>query len=275
MGGVPLLLVAVAMGITYGWQPDGNGGVDYTIQIPPEQVDQLRQGGTISSAIDPQVCGHISRVIVKVGKAPLPRITPSGLVEHRSSPVIVAAHSSAADRAHVPVPEINSSDGRSPHSILLKPDANDPGRGPGMALPPSLAGAADTAAQASNGLRDAMSGLTADLATRTRNEINQAAAQAQAAGSRERALPCARRWPLKTPIETRDLTWRQGPATLSPVRSMNWPITRILASRTPPVGTATSKFLRLPARAMTMLPAFAPAARRRRQPILATRNGMK
>ena len=183
MGGVPLLLVAVAMGITYGWQPDGNGGVDYTIQIPPEQVDQLRQSGTISSAIAPEIRGHVTRVIVKVGKAPLERITPPELVHQRKSPVIVAAHSSADDRAHVPVPEIDLADGRPPHSVRLKPDANDPGRGPGMGLPPSLGGAADAAAQAGNGFRDAMSELSADLAQRTRNDVNNGAAQAQGAAA--------------------------------------------------------------------------------------------
>ena len=42
MGGVPVLVLIAAMGITYGWQPDGNGGVEYVVQIPPEQLDELK-----------------------------------------------------------------------------------------------------------------------------------------------------------------------------------------------------------------------------------------
>ncbi len=77
MGGVPLLLMAIAMGITYGWHPDGAGGVNYIIQVPPEQLDAVRRSGEISSVIDPEVRGHVSRIIIRVGEGPLPRDTPA------------------------------------------------------------------------------------------------------------------------------------------------------------------------------------------------------
>ncbi len=75
MGGVPVLLMIAAMGITYGWQPDDSGGVEYIIQIPPDQLHEIERVGEISSVIDPAVRGHVSRVIIQVGNGPLPRRT--------------------------------------------------------------------------------------------------------------------------------------------------------------------------------------------------------
>ena len=76
MGGVPALLLVIAAGITYGWQPDREGGVEYIIQVPPDQVERLQRTGELTSVIDPAVRGHVSRVIIRVGTDPLPRETP-------------------------------------------------------------------------------------------------------------------------------------------------------------------------------------------------------
>ncbi|TWU20146.1 hypothetical protein Pla52o_46600 [Novipirellula galeiformis] len=83
MGGVPVLLLFAAIGVTYGWQPDGGGGVEYIIQVPAEQVDRLQETGEISSVIDPQVQGHVSRVVIRVGNQPLPRETPPHVAQLR------------------------------------------------------------------------------------------------------------------------------------------------------------------------------------------------
>ena len=48
MGVVSVLFMMAAAGITYGWQPDERGGVEYIIQIPPDQLQELeRLGGTV------------------------------------------------------------------------------------------------------------------------------------------------------------------------------------------------------------------------------------
>ncbi len=76
MGGVPMLLIVAALGVDYGWQPDGGGGVEYVIQVQPDQWDNVKRLGEISSTIDPEVQGRVSRVIIRVGNERLQRITP-------------------------------------------------------------------------------------------------------------------------------------------------------------------------------------------------------
>ncbi|QDT03386.1 hypothetical protein K227x_17680 [Rubripirellula lacrimiformis] len=82
MGGVPVLLMiaAMGMGITYGWQPDANNdGIEYLVQVPPADIDRLQRIGEVSSAVDPRVRGHVTRVVIRVGTGPLPRRMPPGL----------------------------------------------------------------------------------------------------------------------------------------------------------------------------------------------------
>ncbi|WP_372721618.1 hypothetical protein [Novipirellula sp.] len=83
MGGVPVLLLFAAIGVTYGWQPDGGGGVEYIIQVPADQLDRLQESGEVTSVIDPQVQGHVSRVVIRVGNQRLPRETPSAISQLR------------------------------------------------------------------------------------------------------------------------------------------------------------------------------------------------
>lgn len=164
MGGVPTLLLAIAVGITYGWQPDREGGVEYIIQVPPDQIEQLQKTGEISSVIAPEVQGRVSRVIIRVGEGPLPREMPAMLPNQASSlrtgsDVLGSsaalgnsvANSYLADATPVPIPEMVDSTmaqpiaGLRPGSLtgeqaVLKPDTNaPPGTGYGFpALPPTL-----------------------------------------------------------------------------------------------------------------------------------------
>ena len=98
MGGLLGLLAAVTMSVTYGWQPDGRGGVEYIIQVPPEKLEQLRSSGTgeITSTIDPKVRGLVSKVVVRVGHGDLPRVSPN-------QPAL-------EDRVAVEVPSLRGSD---------------------------------------------------------------------------------------------------------------------------------------------------------------------
>ncbi|MFG0261200.1 MAG: hypothetical protein ACF788_02275, partial [Novipirellula sp. JB048] len=97
MGGVPVLLLLTAIGVNYGWQPDEGGGVEYIIQIPAEQVERLQDTGEITSVIDPQVQGHVSRVVIRVGDQPLPRKTPPHVAQLRHEVPLAAAPEVAGD----------------------------------------------------------------------------------------------------------------------------------------------------------------------------------
>jgi hypothetical protein len=182
MGGVPLLLMAVAMGITYGWQPDGAGGVNYIIQVPPDQIDAVRRSGEITSVIDPQVRGHVSRIIIRVGEDPLPRDTPANWPAQRglTNEVVQASaddHSPIESPA-LPVESPALAARSQTTTILMKPQTGDPN---GMSLPPTLADAgADAASRA--GFPNGMTDLSAELAQRQRNEQRQNAAPAGASG---------------------------------------------------------------------------------------------
>ncbi|MEM1068797.1 MAG: hypothetical protein AAGI63_07870 [Planctomycetota bacterium] len=143
MGGITALLLVAVGGMTYGWKPDERGGVEYIIQIPPDQLDEIRRSGSISSVIDPAVRGHVSRVVVQIGDGPLPRELP---------PTLAQMGTASGDRANVPVPELNDSIdltkiasarmGSNRNQSVMKPQTGD-----GLSLPPSL----DPAA-AGNGL---------------------------------------------------------------------------------------------------------------------------
>ena len=139
MGGLYILLTIATMGVTYGWQSDNNGGVEYIIQVSPEQLEQVRESGQITSAIDPAVQGHVSRIVVRVGNNPLPRITPPGLSVAKLQ----------GDQAVVPVPMLIA--GQSQTKVtLMKPDPQG-----GLDLPEAAAeGAGRLAKGAATGAQD-------------------------------------------------------------------------------------------------------------------------
>ena len=125
MGGLLALLAAVTMGVTYGWQPDGLGGVEYIIQVPPEKLEQLQSTGEITSAIDPEVRGQVTKIVVRVGHGDLPRVSPK-------QPAL-------EDRAAVDIPTLQS-----PTVEVLKPDPDENT----FRLPGSRGGAADRTKEA-------------------------------------------------------------------------------------------------------------------------------
>jgi hypothetical protein len=132
MGAAPLLIMLAAVGVDYGWQPDGTtssrgDNVRYIIQIPPHQIDQIKTIGEITSAIDPSIQGRVSQIVVRIGTETLPR--DAGRVAAIRSPAqsdeSARVMVSSEDSAQVPIPEI---DFGSPSIASNRGDrANSPG----------------------------------------------------------------------------------------------------------------------------------------------------
>ena len=112
MGAVPVLIMLAAVGVDYGWQPDGTtssrgDNVQYIIQIPPHQLDQVRSVGEITSTIDPSIQGRVSQIVVQIGTGPLPR--DAGRALSHSAPAaapVAQAVALADDAAEIPIPEM-------------------------------------------------------------------------------------------------------------------------------------------------------------------------
>lgn len=137
MGGAVMLLIAATVGITYGWTPDGGPGVKYIIQIPADQVEQVVRNGEIASRIPPEIQGHVSEVVVRIGNGSLPRVTPSHLAR---ADYQATDYQATADRSPLPIPAMNSPMELSP---IRNPDAatammKPAPQGGGMNLPGSL-----------------------------------------------------------------------------------------------------------------------------------------
>ncbi len=113
MGGVPILLALAAVTVDYGYQPDGKGGVEYIVQVTPEEFEYAKKAGEISSTVDASVRGRVSRFVLRVGNGQLPR-------DAGPPPATVAQAQGfenlggLADRDHVPIPEIP--DGAADHA---------------------------------------------------------------------------------------------------------------------------------------------------------------
>lgn len=72
MNSLALLLAAAAVGVDYGWQPTGDGSLEYIIQIEPVLLQTLIDGEDIVSEIHPDVKG-VRRFRIRVGTEQLPR----------------------------------------------------------------------------------------------------------------------------------------------------------------------------------------------------------
>lgn len=144
MGAVPVLIMLAAVGVDYGWQPDGTtsprgDNVQYIIQIPPHQLDQIRSVGEITSTIDPAIQGRVSQVVVQIGTGPLPRDAGRALSStHSSATSISQAVAFAEDTAQIPIPELRddlqatlvtrpSGTARSGSEAVMKPDPQSGG----------------------------------------------------------------------------------------------------------------------------------------------------
>ncbi len=80
-----LVIIVAVYGVDVGWQPTGDGQLEYIIQVEPQLLEAMREGQAITSEILPEVRG-VRRFRIVVGNDELPRIgqTP--------------------DAAHVPLP---------------------------------------------------------------------------------------------------------------------------------------------------------------------------
>lgn len=92
-----LFAILAAAGLTYGWQPDSSLGakadsLEYIVQISPDMVGSIEKVGELTSTIDPAIRGRVSKVVVRIGNGPLPRIDPA-----------------SDDRFAMAIPEMNSS----------------------------------------------------------------------------------------------------------------------------------------------------------------------
>lgn len=78
MGSGSLLLILAAVGVDYGWQPDGtrsrgSDNLEYIIQIAPDQIGRLQRLGEITSVLDPSISARVTKVVFRVGNGTLPR----------------------------------------------------------------------------------------------------------------------------------------------------------------------------------------------------------
>jgi hypothetical protein len=203
MGAAPVLIMLAVLGVEYGWQPDGTtssrgDNIEYIVQISPDQAKQLGSIGEITSTIDPSIQGRVSRIVVRIGNDPLPkiagRVTPSpSTLQARNSAVV------DGDDAILPIPEIvDSMAGSSPangndrlSASVMKPDP----QGSGFQMPESLqSGAASaleqvrsraaqaatqTASQLEAQTRSALETQANNFATGASDAVNRAAASAQ------------------------------------------------------------------------------------------------
>ncbi len=181
MGVVHMLVVAL-VGITYGWQGDGNGGVEYIVQISPAELKEIDRIGEITSSIDPAVAGHVSRIKIVVGSGTLPRETPVHLSQQRSG-TSRAGVATAPDRIAVPIPEMREQDLAAPirsldhHDLafaatesqqvqasMMKPDPDN--ANPGYSFPSTLG---DTANNTAQGVRSDLDRAGREIAGRGQN----------------------------------------------------------------------------------------------------------
>ena len=73
MVGTMVCLAAMTLGVDVGWEPS-DGGLEYIIQIKPEQLDSLRSGGlVIRSDVRPQHRGELRTYRIQVGTGPVPK----------------------------------------------------------------------------------------------------------------------------------------------------------------------------------------------------------
>ena len=64
------------LGIDVGWQPAPGGGLEYTIQISPENIEALRAGEAFQSDVPPEVLRDMRSYRITVGNKRLLRTPP-------------------------------------------------------------------------------------------------------------------------------------------------------------------------------------------------------
>jgi hypothetical protein len=185
MGLAPVLIMLAAMGIEYGWQPDGTtsergDNVEYIVQISPDHADRLANIGDISSTIDPSIQGRVSRIVVRIGNGPLPKNAGRAIKTPPATSTARATDIGSSDESAIPIPEINdsvalnasgASIGQTPSgssASVMKPDP----QGSSFQMPESLqTGAASALDQVRSRAAEAASQL--DAQTRSTLEAQQ------------------------------------------------------------------------------------------------------
>ena len=173
MGGLLVLLAVAATSVTYGWQPDGNKGVEYIVQVSPDKLAQVRDTGEITSTIPPELQGHVSRVVIRVGNGQVPRTVPVSVQQ-----AIEATRLSKADRQTVPIPQIDSA------AMVMKPQS-------GFSFPDAASRAASSAGDraaasvndAAARLKNGASSTFNDLRDTARNTASNAASDLRSAAN--------------------------------------------------------------------------------------------
>ena len=70
-----LCLATAAVGINAGWHRTPDGGMEYIIQLDPQNLESLGDGRALQSDVHPEA-GVVHSFQIIVGKQPLPRETP-------------------------------------------------------------------------------------------------------------------------------------------------------------------------------------------------------
>lgn len=144
MAAASLLVLLAAVGVDYGWQPDGTqsargDNIEYIIQVPPDQLDDIRRAGEVTSTLDPAIAGRVVRVVFRIGTESLPRDAGHAVAVAPANPL----PADPLDHASLPIPQFGDADsipvaalgeGGSASQSLMKPDPQSEG----FTLPPSV-----------------------------------------------------------------------------------------------------------------------------------------
>jgi hypothetical protein len=130
MSGILVICAATAfMGVDVGWEPADDGGVEYTIQIPPEWIEMLRAGQTLESDIPSDLAGvrgQFRTIRLETGNRRLPRKLPAKTAVEPVGPSLIGS-GKPAGTLNVPPNGVRPAPGAGvpwepPFPKILKPD---------------------------------------------------------------------------------------------------------------------------------------------------------
>jgi hypothetical protein len=137
-------LAAAAVGVDTGWQPLDSGGYEYIIQISPEQLESLRNGGEFASDL-PSDSGAIRSYKIVVGRGPVVNqgvpLPPEARVALK--PAATETPPVQAPPAGDTGPELNGADGTREEKKVTAEKAQTGNRETPPRTPPNWRGAAE------------------------------------------------------------------------------------------------------------------------------------
>ena len=102
------VLLSLATGVDYGWQPAADGSLTYLIQVEPELVDELSQPGFAIESVIPDDLRGVRRFKIYVGRGEVPRVgSPHAAVQAQWSQYVeptAAAGAAGTDYLNQAVP---------------------------------------------------------------------------------------------------------------------------------------------------------------------------